>query len=458
MYSDNQEALNKFYQFIRQKLDNAVVSLENMDTSVFKREMLQGLIKSNDVEKVVELRDFFLELDGSMVNDLDMLEFFCQNNAVTAPQVRSLLDSIFSNASVLKVANYQLNLSEKRQYEDDKKQCIAILSGSGYDFSHFLKFLNETSLSSKERIDILAKACYDSCAKNVVLEETVEKLEDEKIDFDINKYLDEFNLIAEQADSLINEFSYLIDKKDDKELNYLESFYQYYKKSNKENTGTTLREFAFSDVAMAVVVFGLKDDKEIIKSKTDAVLAGDTLDASLVDMLKTHLDSMKAKVDDGLFLKNAIKKQKDNATFNDKLFVYLLLDEDNKPFFDINDFDISDRTLVLSSIENLENGAYSGEVKHTKLLTKNKLDMDIFISKLDAMYSSFVKFGNCVFLLTFGKSDAIYSESENIVINNETTLGKINEAILNNNDDALHSYQFGLEYLKENLNNKGVSR
>lgn len=446
-------------QELKRELDNYRAMIKSADILSMPKDDIQKYISN-----LLENQKSLLLLFPQLTSNVQIINFFWENNALELEQVTIALNNILTDERVKDcLANkekYQLQVKriETEIKEFDEKSLAAKAS-----------FILKASISDEEKISILKELAYESC-KNATIEkgnihqaqnkesEEIETLFPEEVTVNVNKeglnkLKEEYLKIKDSIDSIISKYYYLINGKDEKYINYNREMAKAIKAQESQdnlNLSTLgIDEFQYKDISMTVLMLDMietKQELELQLSNTNTKLE---YISDYFNMLKE--DYNKALSLDTILTEEKIEEEKPTNE------IYFLLDESNIPLFDIDKFSKDDKKRCQALIEKFEKGVHDHEKgkRHTKLKSDYKKN-NIYINRSSNMCVSYIRTkDNKILILTFANFKEVFDNTEPIVLNFNYLIDESLANIKNNNATFLETQKEFTEYFKEQIKTKG---
>lgn len=460
------EPKEKYEQLIEEQLQELKRELDNYRAMIKSAEILS--MPKDDIQKYIsnllENQKTLLLLFPQLTSNVQIINFFWENNALELEQVTIALNNILTDERVKDCLNnkekYELQVKklESEIKELDEKSLTAKAS-----------FILKASISDEEKISILKELAYESCKNATTKEENIikekekeskeiETLFPEEVTVNVNKeglnkLKEEYLKLKDSIESIISKYYYLINGKDEKYINYNREMAKAIKAQESQdnlNLSTLgIDEFQYKDISMTVLILDMLETKQELELQLDN--PNTTLEdiSDYFNILKE--DYNKAIVLDSILTEEKIEEEK---TTNE---IYFLLDESNSPFFDMDKFSKDDKKRCQALIEKFEKGVHDHEKgkKHTKFKSNYKKN-NIYINRSSNMCVSYIRTkDNKVLILTFADFKEVFDNTEPIALNFDYLIDEALANIKNNNVTFLETQKEFVEYFKEQIKTKG---
>ena len=460
------EPKEKYEQLIEEESQELKRELDNYRAMIKCANILS--MPKDDIQKYIsnllENQKSLLLLFPQLTSNVQIINFFWENNALELEQVTIALNNILTDERVKDCLNnkekYELQVKklESEIKELDEKSLTAKAS-----------FILKASISDEEKISILKELAYESCKNATTKEENIikekekeskeiETLFPEEVTVNVNKeglnkLKEEYLILKDSIESIISKYYYLINGKDEKYINYNREMAKAIKAQESQdnlNLSTLgIDEFQYKDISMTVLILDMLETKQELELQLDN--PNTTLEdiSDYFNILKE--DYNKAIVLDSILTEEKIEEEK---TTNE---IYFLLDESNSPFFDMDKFSKDDKKRCQALIEKFEKGVHDHEKgkKHTKFKSNYKKN-NIYINRSSNMCVSYIRTkDNKVLILTFADFKEVFDNTEPIALNFDYLIDEALANIKNNNVTFLETQKEFVEYFKEQIKTKG---
>ncbi len=460
------EPKEKYEQLIEEQLQELKRELDNYRAMIKSAEILS--MPKDDIQKYIsnllENQKTLLLLFPQLTSNVQIINFFWENNALELEQVTIALNNILTDERVKDCLNnkekYELQVKklESEIKELDEKSLTAKAS-----------FILKASISDEEKISILKELAYESCKNATTKEENIikekekeskeiETLFPEEVTVNVNKeglnkLKEEYLKLKDSIESIISKYYYLINGKDEKYINYNREMAKAIKAQESQdnlNLSTLgIDEFQYKDISMTVLIL------DMLETKQELELQLDNPNTTLED-ISDYFNILKEDYNKAIALDSILTEEKieEEKTTNE---IYFLLDESNSPFFDMDKFSKDDKKRCQALIEKFEKGVHDHEKgkKHTKFKSNYKKN-NIYINRSSNMCVSYIRTkDNKVLILTFADFKEVFDNTEPIALNFDYLIDEALANIKNNNVTFLETQKEFVEYFKEQIKTKG---
>lgn len=458
------EPKEKYEQLIKEQSQELKRELDNYRAMIKSADILS--MPKDDIQKYIsnllENQKSLLLLFPQLTSNLQIINFFWENNALELEQVTIALNNILTDERVKDCLNnkekYELQVKklESEIKELDEKSLTAKAS-----------FILKASISDEEKISILKELAYESCKNATTKEENIikekeskeiETLFPEEVTVNINKeglkkLKEEYLKLKDSIESIISKYYYLINGKDEKYINYNREMAKAIKAQESQdnlNLSTLgIDEFQYKDISMTVLIL------DMLETKQELELQLDNPNTTLED-ISDYFNILKEDYNKAIALDSILTEEKieEEKTTNE---IYFLLDESNSPLFDMDKFSKDDKKRCQALIEKFEKGVHDHEKgkKHTKFKSNYKKN-NIYINRSSNMCVSYIRTkDNKVLILTFADFKEVFDNTEPIALNFDYLIDEALANIKNNNVTFLETQKEFVEYFKEQIKTKG---
>lgn len=460
------EPKEKYEQLIEEESQELKRELDNYRAMIKCANILS--MPKDDIQKYIsnllENQKSLLLLFPQLTSNVQIINFFWENNALELEQVTIALNNILTDERVKDCLNnkekYELQVKklESEIKELDEKSLTAKAS-----------FILKASISDEEKISILKELAYESCKNATTKEENIikekekeskeiETLFPEEVTVNVNKeglnkLKEEYLKLKDSIESIISKYYYLINGKDEKYINYNREMAKAIKAQESQdnlNLSTLgIDEFQYKDISMTVLIL------DMLETKQELELQLDNPNTTLED-ISDYFNILKEDYNKAIALDSILTEEKieEEKTTNE---IYFLLDESNSPFFDMDKFSKDDKKRCQALIEKFEKGVHDHEKgkKHTKFKSNYKKN-NIYINRSSNMCVSYIRTkDNKVLILTFADFKEVFDNTEPIALNFDYLIDEALANIKNNNVTFLETQKEFVEYFKEQIKTKG---
>ena len=459
------EPKEKYEQLIEEQTQGLKRELDNYRAMIKCANILS--MPKDDIQKYIsnllENQKSLLLLFPQLTSNVQIINFFWENNALELEQVTIALNNLLTDERVKECLNnkekYQLQAKklESEIKELDEKSLTAKAS-----------FILKASITDEEKISILKELAYESCKNATIKEENIikekekeskeiETLFPEEVTVNVNKeglkLKEEYLEIKDSIKSIISKYYYLINGKDEKYINYNREMAKAIKAQESQdnlNLSTLgIDEFQYKDISMTVLLL------DMLETKQELELQLNNPNTTLED-INEYFNILKEDYNKAIALDSILTEEKteEEKTTNE---IYFLLDESNSPLFDMNKFSKDDKKRSLSLVEKFGKSIHDYEKgrHHTKLQSRRNL-FNIYVNKSSNMCVSYIRAkDNKVLILTFAHLNDIYDDSNSIAQNYTSLIKNTLKNIENKNALFLEQQQEFTEQFKTIVAVKG---
>ena len=460
------EPKEKYEQLIEEQSQELKRELDNYRAMIKSANILS--MPKGDIQKYIsnllENQKSLLLLFPQLTSNVQIINFFWENNALELEQVTIALNNILTDERVKDCLNnkekYELQVKklESEIKELDEKSLTAKAS-----------FILKANITDEEKISILKELAYESCKNATTKEEAklqtqdkeskeIETLFSEEATVNVNeeelkKLKEEYLKIKDSIESIISKYYYLINGKDEKYINYNREMAKAIKAQESQdnlNLSTLgIDEFQYKDISMTVLLL------DMLETKQELELQLNNTNTTLED-INDYFNILKEDYNKAIALDSILTEEKieEEKTTNE---IYFLLDESNSPLFDMDKFSKDDKKRCQALIEKFEKGVHDHEKgkKHTKFKSNYKKN-NIYINRSSNMCVSYIRTkDNKVLILTFADFKEVFDNTEPIALNFDYLIDEALANIKNNNVSFLETQKEFAKYFKEQIKTKG---
>ena len=460
------EPKEKYEQLIEEQLQELKRELDNYRAMIKSAEILS--MPKDDIQKYIsnllENQKTLLLLFPQLTSNLQIINFFWENNALELEQVTIALNNILTDERVKDC------FSNKEKYQlQAKKLESEIKELDEKSLSAKASFILKANITDEEKISILKELAYESCKNATTKEEAklqtqdkeskeIETLFSEEATVNVNeeelkKLKEEYLKIKDSIESIISKYYYLINGKDEKYINYNREMAKAIKAQESQdnlNLSTLgIDEFQYKDISMTVLLL------DMLETKQELELQLNNTNTTLED-INDYFNILKEDYNKAIALDSILTEEKmeEEKTTNE---IYFLLDESNSPLFDMDKYSKDDKKRCQTLKEKFEKGVqdYEKGKKHTKFKSNYKKN-NIYINRSSNMCVSYIRTkDNKVLILTFADFKEVFDNTEPIALNFDYLIDEALANIKNNNVSFLETQKEFAKYFKEQIKTKG---
>ena len=399
---------NKFEDFIHEYMQGLQTQKSLLEKSIRSEKVISAASQDRTIASVLKAKEVLLSLDATLKVDIDMLEFFESNQASLLPQVQGILNKIFTSQVFQNSAKNSLENQKKLQvFEANILECQKILEGNEYSFPYLTSLLEVSSLTEKEKLQILSKVVYESSPKIEIEQSLPLKKTEVSKTFSVESMLPIYQELLNKSNLLSHKYYYLLEGKNSSQLEYLKAVV-----SIVQDHEVSPEDFQYIEEKMCVCLLEIFDTKKILEEFMKTIPDFKNVSEQTKDSLEYYLECLKDAISQIDALAPRLKTQDIASQPADNLI--FLMNYHNLPMFHLEDFSAEEKNRIANLLRGLLQGKkdYERGVKHSKLLSEQKLDFDVFLNKNGDIAVSYVLLSNMNFLiLTFDRKKDIYDAS-----------------------------------------------
>ncbi|MBR4177748.1 MAG: hypothetical protein IKR57_00175 [Bacilli bacterium] len=437
----------KFYLFLK----SHIVELLN------RIEALSINLDMNSIGRVLSNKKRILEIDESLLNDIDLISFFYSENITDVSQVTESLNRI--SESIKKAT------SSVEELIKEKEECEHILNNENYDFNFFVKMLEKSNLTEKEKIEILKSVAYETCFANDIKEEKKEEVEEPKtikIEDEKRKKLPDLGLIEEDKkedntqdlmsryealnaiiSSINTSYHHLIKGKTEKQINYYEQYVEAVKDVESETN-----KFEYIEYKLIVEIIKLLKCRD----EVEELLKSGKLDNELLELGISEIEELLDGIEK---TSEELNKRLSEQNPNDSRNIFFFTEDGETPYFDVSKLDGEERKTVLNIIKDLENGLLDEAMSTTRKVKMNESrDYNIYAYKKNLISMTYIKPTiDKLLILTMAKSKEVFDETISLSKKYDRQIKAQMESIVKEDKGYLDAQNQMLSSIKEDLSN-----
>lgn len=432
---DSDKALEEFEHILEQER----LRLEKKESALRKRYQCASVLlqkgEDDDVHNVsglLENRDLLLSVEPSLESQFDLLQYFSDCGLLNIDQVTEAVNEIRRNSELLEcVKNPAKTLKDLASVQ---KRIHAFDTMS--DTTKANKVLR-SKLSDEEKLAVLRSMAYHSC-----LEATVEKTDLDTITVSadmVSSFKDSYSQVMEEVNPYLTKYYYKVSSLSPEELDYYRQVVEIYDELKKEGREQELSDtMNYDDIRLLLSVYQMR----VLKDKIDGALKSSDQGAHRMEELREDLSSLNSTFQVVQELDQQFSEEKDDSKVDDKSHVYFLLDDDGKPFFQLESFSKNDRKKMRSILTKLEGlGKSDRDIKSKPVLVGKKFSHHMYTVNSSNLLVSFIPYQGDVLVLSFADRRDIYDESVRIYQREQSLIEKSLKSMKSSSSDFVLSQQ-----------------
>ena len=244
MYSNEKvkPSYDKFTAYLKKHIKELKSQLEDYENKANYSEVISELRDNPSLDMVLKERNFLISLNPSFDSQFKLIDFFVMRNASDAPQVSATIRSILESDEV---KNFDTKVSSSfnvSAIREELEQYTSLLNGVNLDIDFLVSVLDKSTLSEKEKLDVLSKNAFDRIPAKK-LDESLKEEKDKAIEeemtkkinetsseemTDITKLNDRFMISMPVIEDIKKTYRYLVKNKTEKQLTYAKSIFKIF--------------------------------------------------------------------------------------------------------------------------------------------------------------------------------------------------------------------------------------
>ena len=434
-YESIEQSYDKFMSYIRKEIILTELKIEDINSKISNIVFVIKCGQDLNAKKILDNKSTILKIYPELEMNINILEFFSQNNALQTEQaieqlvkIKDFFEKTNNNREDLFLLNNQLDILNTKLSKLNNVLKYGITSKNSESL------IDSSNLTDKEKLDIYTKLALDSISKNNVKETTTIKKSYEEL-------IDKYNKQKQKVNAILKNYYYLIEKKDPNYLKYAKELMEYNKANNVDKS-----DYNYTEEELIIELLELIDTRDIIEE-----IIKNNGDIEDLDINTEILEESIKKIDT---LSNNYEMEKEEKDSPSPSNIFILLDN-SLPVFDIDNLEKTNKLKVKSLLEKLEKGIhdYTKGLKHTKLQTGNYKDYPVFINKSSDIACAYIRIDSSRVLLLNIDNNLDIFDSTNQILNKYSTNIKLQiEKILNNDMTLISDMNYNLVKLYNSIN------
>ena len=409
--------LNKFYLFLKNYIVELLKQIDNYSITV-----------DNNIESILNNKDRILEIDGFLLNDINLISYFVSERLTEVPQVKESIERVVNSLSHPNVKIDDL--------KHEKEECEKILNNQDYDFDFFVSMLEKSDLTEEEKIEVLKGLALETCKVHNKTEEAKETKEEKpklpdleslnkKEDSRMEELMNKYESLRERIDQVGKTYHYLIRGKNERQIKYYESYVEATRLTPSET-----EKFEFKEYKIIVDVMRLFK----CKTEADKYIHNHKMDEELLSLEIEEIEGLLSSVEQ---TGRELEKQKNEKDLNNARKIYFFTEDGIKPFFNPMVLDGDAKKVVMNIIRDIENGILDNPVTTTKkVLSEENHDYNTYVYLKNKMGLSFVKVSsNKILAITAASVKSVYSDTKSATKKFDNQVKKQMELIIRDDKD-----------------------
>ncbi len=337
MYSNEKvkPSYDKFTAYLKKHIKELKSQLEDYEKKANYSEVISELRVNTSLDMVLKERNFLISLNPSFDSQFKLIDFFVMRNASEAPQVSATIRSILESDEV---KNFDTKVSSSfnvSAIREELEQYTSLLNGVNLDIDFLVSVLDKSTLSEKEKLDVLSKNAFDRIPAKK-LDESLKEEKDKAIEeemtikvneipseemTDITKLNDRFMISMPVIEDIKKTYRYLVKNKTEKQLAYAKSIFKIFDMGELsiEDAANYANEIIMS---LYLEIMSYSDEvKGLIERASDGKLPIE--DSQYLELCITDIEGYIMQFSNLVKLKEIEDKKEETKTEEDKKLLFL---------------------------------------------------------------------------------------------------------------------------------------
>lgn len=438
-----ENTLKKFHNYITEYHENLKNQQIKVEEQLYIKKVINEIKTKKDYDLILKNQDMLIKFDNSLESKLKIIEFLVKNDATNAEQFKMVMDEIISSIIIdVFDNNYSQLLILQDQINRNLEQCDLIINDADYDYAYYVKLLEVSGLSEKEKLDILSEHALRTIAIESQITSNVESQlsnnqsvddTEKKINISSYKVEERYEQVITLVNDMIAKYYYLIEKQNSNQLKYKK---QYISAIRDQNGQIDYSVLASVEERLNLIMLEMIDNKQVIEQEIKEIV-DHVITKEDEDVINLFIDTLEHNLH--IFQETAKQFELDNHEQNnvEPSKILFLLDEQGNPYIGAKEENFETGKRIKALIEKLEKGIYDYErgIKHSKILMDNKSD-NIYVNRSSNMACSYMRLtSDIVLVLAINDFRVIYDLSKSIYSKNRKAI----TSYLNFTEDELES-------------------
>lgn len=451
-YNNINNSLNNFIKKIEEYLEELTIKQKETKELLTRNRIINEISSSFSIDTIIKYKNKIISLSPNLKDELDILTFLYENNAVETEQAKTIIEVIKRQNIFKENINVEELSIKLSNIEKDIELCNKVLIDKEYDNDLLITIFNKLSIEEKDQLNILSRIILTKFDRIEEVKE-VKEIEVKEDDLDTSKLIEKFNKLNEEIKNIVEKYYMLIKGKDEKYLSYAKEMCSIIRESKLNNEENDLENnFNYPEENLTLFIIGLLGYKNEV---TNILNNNDKIDKDTYEEIELLLEIIEEELDKKEELINdyELTKQEENLISSN---VYMLIDENNNVFFDESDFQKDDYKKIVSLIDKLDKGIHDYErgIQHTRIQTNYK-DYAVFINRTSDLCCSYIRINSDIALIiNYDRLNNIYDSTDQILFRNKELIKDTIDKILLLDKNTLSNQNKVKEYYIE----KGVSK
>lgn len=337
MYSNEKvkPSYDKFTAYLKKHIKELKSQLEDYENKANYSEVISELRDNPSLDMVLKEKNFLISLNPSFDSQFKLIDFFVMRNASDAPQVSATIRSILESDEV---KNFDTKVSSSfnvSAIREELEQYTSLLNGVNLDIDFLVSVLDKSTLSEKEKLDVLSKNAFDRIPTKK-LDESLKEEKDKAIEeemtkkinetsseemTDITKLNDRFMISMPVIEDIKKTYRYLVKNKTEKQLTYAKSIFKIFDAGELsiEDAANYANEIIIS-LYLGIVSYS-DEVKDLIEKASDGKLPIE--DSQYLELCITDIEGYIMQFSNLVKLKEIEDKKEETKTEEDKKLLFL---------------------------------------------------------------------------------------------------------------------------------------
>ena len=337
MYSNEKvkPSYDKFTAYLKKHIKELKSQLEDYEKKANYSEVISELRDNPSLDMVLKEREFLISLNSSFDSQFKLIDFFVMRNASEAPQVTATIRLILESDEV---KNFDTKVSSSfnvSAIREELEQYTSLLNGVNLDIDFLVSVLDKSTLSEKEKLDVLSKNAFDRIPTKK-LDESLKEEKDKAIEeemakkinetsseemTDITKLNDRFMISMPAIEDIKKTYRYLVKNKTEKQLAYAKSMFKIFDvgELSIEDTANYANEIIMS-LYLEIMSYSEEISGLIEKASDGKLPIGET---QYLELFITDIEGYIMQFSSLIKTKEMEEKKEETKTEEDKKLLFL---------------------------------------------------------------------------------------------------------------------------------------
>lgn len=459
-------ALKKFYNYVTEYQKNLKNQQIKVEEQLYIRRVINDIKTKKDYDLILKNQDALIKFDNSLESKFKIIGFLVKNNATNAEQFKIVMDDILNSIIMSAFDNHtSMLLISQKQINSNLEQCNLIINDAGYDYDYYVKLLDVSGLSEKEKLDILSEHAFRTISIESQITSNVESQlsNDQAVDnieksdnVSSDKVEDRFEQVMTVVNDMITKYYYLIEKQNSNQLNYKKQYINAMRDQSGQVDFSVLESI---EERLTLIMLEMIENKQLIEKEIQEIVNHEITKED-EDVINLFIDALEHNLQ--LFQETAKQFELDNCEENnvEPSKILFLLDEQGNPYIEAKEGNLESGKRIKSLIEKLEKGSHDYErgIKHSKILTDNKND-NIYVNRSSNMACSYMRLTkDIVLVLAINDFKVIYDLSKALCSKNRKVINSYFSLSENELEKLIQAQDNMVNNIYESLSVKGDAK